>query len=197
MLKSIFFTCSTIITLYSFVCLVRILLTWIPQIDYSPVGRFLAGICDPFLHWFQRFSFTRIGIVDFSPILALGILSVGSMAFSTLASTGRISIGIILAGLLQVVWSFFSFFLSIIILFLAIRLIYDLFNRYGYSPFWTMLDRFLNHPISYVTSLFTRGRVTLSYRASLILTLVVMIVLRVGLELGIRYLLTLLTRLPI
>lgn len=197
MIKSFFFTCSSVITLYSFVCLIRILLTWIPQFDYSPVGRFLASVCDPFLNWFRRFSFTRIGVIDFSPILALGILSVGSMAFSTLASTGRISIGIILAGLLQVVWSFFSFFLSLMILFLAIRLIYDLINRYGYSPFWTMLDRFLNHPISYVTSFFTRGRATMSYRASLILTLIVMIVLRVGLEIGVHYAMTLLSSMPV
>jgi len=96
----------------------------------------------------------------------------------------------------QIVWSFVSFFLNIMILFLAIRLIYDLVNRNGFSPFWTMLDRFLNHPISYVTGLFTRGRV-IGYRASLILTLVFMIVLRVGLDFAIRYLLAFLYALPI
>jgi len=196
MLKSFFYTCSSLISVYSFVCLIRILLTWMPQIDQSPAGRFVAGLCDPFLNWFRRFSFTRVGMVDFSPILALGALSLGGMIFSTLASTGHITLGLILAGLVQIIWSFVSFFLNIMILFLAIRLIYDLVNRNGFSPFWTMLDRFLNHPISYVTGLFTRGRV-IGYRASLILTLVFMIVLRVGLDFAIRYLLAFLYALPI
>jgi YggT family protein len=167
-----------------------------PQIDQSPAGRFVAGLCDPFLNWFRRFSFTRVGMIDFSPILALGVLSLGSMVFSTLASTGHITLGLVLAGLVQIIWSFFSFFLNIMILFLAIRLIYDLVNRNGFSPFWTMLDRFLNHPISYVTGLLNRGRV-MGYRASLILTLVFMVVIRVGLEFAIRYLLAFLYALPV
>jgi YggT family protein len=189
MLKSIFFTISTLITIYSIICLVRIVLSWAPQIEYSPAGRFIAGICDPFLNWFRRFPFTRVGMVDFSPILALGTLSVGSMIFSTLASTGQISLGIIIASLVQVIWSFFSFLLTLFIIFLAIRLIYDFMNRYGYSQFWTMMDRFLNPPISYVTGIFSRGRKAFSYRTSLIITLVVTIIVRVGLEYGVKYLL--------
>ena len=77
-----------------------------PQIDQSPAGRFVAGLCDPFLNWFRRFSFTRVGMIDFSPILALGALSLGSMIFSTLASTGHITLGLVLAGLVQIIWSF-------------------------------------------------------------------------------------------
>lgn len=197
MLQSFFYTCSSIISLYSFVCLIRVLLSWMPQIEYSPAGRFLAGLTDPFLNWFRRFSFTKVGAIDFSPILAFGVLSVASMVFSTLAATGHITIGFILAGLLQVIWSFFSFFLNIIILFLVIRLVYDLVNRYGYSPFWSMLDRFLNHPISYVTGFFNRSRKTMGYRASLILTLAVILVLRIGLDIGVRYLINFLGKLPI
>jgi len=189
MIQSVCYTLSTLITAYSFVCLVRIVLSWAPHIEYSSFGRLLASLCDPFLNWFRRFPFARVGMVDFSPILALGALSVGSMIFSTIATTGQISLGIILASLLQVVWSFFSFLLNIFIIFLAIRLVYDFMNRYGYSQFWTMMDRFLNPPISYVTRLFTSGRKALPYRTSLILTLVVMVVVRVGLEFGMKYLL--------
>lgn len=171
-------------------------MSWMPQLEYTAPGRFIAGLCDPFLNWFRRFSFTRIGMVDFSPILALGVLSVASMVFSTLGATGKISLGIILGGLLQVVWSFFSFFLTILIVFLVIRLIYDFLHRYTYSQFWTMLDKFLNPPISRVTHFFMRGK-TLGYRSSLILTLVTMIALRAGLEVLIRYLMALLYLMPI
>lgn len=196
MIQSILYAFSSLLSVYSFVCLLRILMTWIPQLENSQAGHFIKSICDPYLNWFRRFSFTRVGLVDFSPILALGVLSVASMAFSTFAATGRITVGIILAGLLQVIWSFISFFMNIFILFLVIRLIYDLFNRYGFSQFWTMLDRFLNPPISYVTRLFGRGR-TLSYRFSLILTLCVMVALRVGLSYGVAFLRTFLFTLPV
>lgn len=180
MIQSVFAACSSLLSVYSFICLIRIFMTWVPQFENSQVGRFIASLCDPYLNWFRRFSFTRVGMVDFSPILALGVLSVASMSFSTLAATGRITVGIILAGLLQVLWSFFSFFLNILILFLIIRLIYDLVNRYGFSQFWTMLDRFLNPPISWVTKIFFRGKIT-SYRFSLIFTLAITIAVRVGL----------------
>jgi YggT family protein len=196
MLQSIFYTASSLISMYSFVCIIRIMMSWIPNLEYSPVGRFIAGLCDPYLNWFKRFSFTRIGMVDFSPILALGLLSVGSMTFSTLAATGRITLGIVFAGILQVVWSFFSFLLNIMIVFLIIRLIHDLVSRYSYSQFWTMLDRFLNPPISKITRLIMRNR-TLSYRGSLILTLLVTVAVRVGLAFGIHYALILLYSIPV
>ncbi len=200
MIQSIFYTCSYLVSLYSFVCLLRIFMTWIPQFENSQAGRIIAGICDPYLNWFRRFSFTRVGVVDFSPILALGVLSVATRAFFTLGQTGRITVGFILALLLDVVWSFFNFFFIIFILLLAIRLIYDLANRYGFSQFWTMLDRFLNPPIAYVTrafkNLFNHGN-TLSYRASLILTLAVMILVWLGLQFGVNQLHTLLSSLPV
>lgn len=196
MFQSVFTTLSSLVSLFSLVCLVRILLTWIPNLDASPVGRFLSGLCDPYLHWFKRFSFTRIGMVDFSPILGLGVLSVGAMTFANIAATGRISIGVILAGLLQVVWSFFGFFLGILAIFLFIRLIYDLIKRYEYGPFWVMLDRFLNPAISYVTRLLGRGK-TFSYRASLILTFIVVLFLRFGLAFVVVLLQSLLISLPV
>lgn len=196
MLYSIFSTCSTLITAYSFACLLRIFMSWMPQFEYSAPGRFIASLCDPYLNWFRRFSFTRVGAVDFSPIIALGVLSVASMSFSTLAVTGTITVGIILAGLVSVIWSFFSFFLNIMVLFLAVRLIYDIFNRYGYSQFWTMLDRFLNPAISYVTGLFGRGH-TMNYRLSLILTFAVALAVRVGLGYGTALLVSFLMRLPV
>ncbi|ULQ60579.1 YggT family protein [Brucepastera parasyntrophica] len=193
-MQSLFNVISILVSFYSFVCIIRILMSWLPQTADTSFGRFISRICDPYLNWFRRFSFTRIGVVDFSPILALGVLSAVSMIFSMIAQTGRISIGFILGALLRVIWSFFSFLLLFFIIFLIIRLVYDLFNRYGYSSFWAMLDRFLNPLISYVTRFFGRG---ISYRASLIVTLVILLVIRVGLGIGVEYLYNLLIRLPI
>lgn len=195
MIQSFFYAVSTLINLYSLVCIARVLMSWIPDFEYSAPGRFLAGICDPYLNWFRRFRFTKVGAVDFSPILALGALSVASMTFSTFASTGRFSIGVIAFGIIQVLWSFFSFFFNILILFLVIRLIYDFVNRYGYSAFWSMLDRFLNPPIAWVTGLLHRGT-PLPYRVSLVLTLIAVIAARVGLALAVSFIGRVLLSLP-
>lgn len=170
MLKSVFYTASSLISLYSLLCVIRVLLSWMPEIQYTQPGRLLARICDPYLNWFRRFSFTRVGMIDFSPILAIGVLSVVAQILPGIGMTGHISVGIILAGILDVVWSFFSFFLLMLIVALAIRLVYDLVDRYGSAPFWTMLDRFLNPSISRVCSLLARGK-TLPYRTALALTL--------------------------
>ncbi|HHU36856.1 MAG TPA: YggT family protein [Treponema sp.] len=196
MFQPVFTALSSLVSLFSLVCLVRIVFTWIPNLDSSPVGRFLSGLCDPYLHWFKRFSFTRMGSVDFSPILGLGVLSVGAMTFANIAATGRISIGVILAGLLQVLWSFFGFFLGILGIFLFVRLVYDLIKRYEYGPFWIMLDSFLNPVISRVTRLIGRGK-TFSYRASLILTFIVVLILRFGLAFAVVFLQTILMSLPV
>lgn len=196
MIQSFFAAISTLINLYSLVCLARVLMSWIPDFEYSPAGRFIASMCDPYLNWFRRFRFTKVGAVDFSPILALGALSVASMTFSTIGATGRISLGVVLYGILQVFWSFFSFFFNILILFLVIRLIYDLVNRHGYSPFWSMLDRFLNPPIAWVTGVLNRGR-SMPYRTSLIITLIAVVAARVALTYAVSFVGRILASLPI
>ncbi len=196
MLRSLFYTASSLISLYSLLCVIRVLLSWMPEIESSQPGRILARFCDPYLNWFRRFSFTRIGMVDFSPVIAIGVLSVVAQVLPGIGVTGHISIGVILAGILDVVWSFFSFFLVMLIAALATRLVYDLVNRYGYSPFWTMLDRFLNPSISRVSSFFMKGK-TLPYRTALILTLAVTVLSWIILHFGVVYLRTVFYTLPI
>lgn len=196
MLRSLFYTASSLISLYSLLCVIRVLLSWMPEIESSQAGRLLAKCCDPYLNWFRRFSFTRIGMVDFSPVIAIGVLSVVAQVLPGIGVTGHISIGVILAGILDVVWSFFSFFLVMLIAALTTRLVYDLVNRYGYSPFWTMLDRFLNPSISRVSSFFMKGK-TLPYRTALILTLAVTVLSWIILHYGVVYLRTVFYTLPI
>ncbi len=179
---------SSVIQLYSLVCLIYILLSWSPGLKYSSIGVFLASICEPFLNWFRRFSFTRIGIVDFSPILALGVLSILSSTFQRLAVTGKLSLGFIIAGLIQIIWSFFSFLLTLILLFLFVRIIYDfLFSKQVRSNFWIMLDNFLNPIINYVSRLFFRNR-NVSYRMRLITSFVSTLIVKLGIEIAVSWL---------
>ncbi len=191
MIQSAFFTLATLASVFSLVCLVRIVCTWFPDLEYSPVGKFLGRLCDPYLNWFRRFSWTRVGAADFSPILALATLSALTMIFSSISATGRISLLVVILVLFQVVWSFVSFVLNLLILFLFIRLVYDLINRYQYGPFWVMLDRFLNPVVSVVSrgimNILGRTR-PLRYRVSLAATFVTILAVRIGVSVGMRYL---------
>lgn len=178
-MQSLFAALSSLVQIYSFICVVYIILSWMPEMRYSPFGRVLASICEPFLRLFRRFRFARVGVVDFSPILALGALSVISMTLRRFALTGRFSFGFLLASIIQIVWSFFSFLLTILLIFLLVRIVYDFVasNRMR-GPFWVMLDNFLNPIISFVAQAFFRSGG--SYRARLIATFACILIVRVG-----------------
>ena len=57
-------------TIYSFMLIAYILLSWIPAAQDSAVGRFLTTVCEPYLGIFRRFI-PPIGMIDISPIVAL------------------------------------------------------------------------------------------------------------------------------
>lgn len=73
-------TLSTFITIYTGLLVVRILLTWFPNIDfYSQPFAALSQITDPYLNIF-RSIIPPLGGIDFSPMLAIILLQlIGSM----------------------------------------------------------------------------------------------------------------------
>lgn len=74
------------ISIYSVILIVRVLLTWFPQIDwYSQPFRFLREITDPYLDLF-RSLLPPIGGLDLSPMLAIFVLQLISGTLVTLAS---------------------------------------------------------------------------------------------------------------
>ena len=196
-MQDIFLALASVVQLYSFLCVIYILLSWVPDLRFSSVGRFLSALCEPFLNLFRRFRFTRIGPVDFSHILALGALSVVSMTLNRLARTGTFSAGYILAAIVQILWSFFSFLLTLLLLFLLVRVIYDFTSgRKMRSDFWIMLDNFLNPVIRYVSQLFFRNRNVL-YRTRLLVTFCAVLIVRLGMEIAVQRLTLLALSLPV
>ena len=181
MMRSLLLTVRQLINAYLFLCFIKILLSWVPSAAYSSFGRVLSSICDPYLNWFRRFRFTRIGMVDFSPILSLGILSIAAQLITSILATGTISLWGVFVSIIQLVWSFIGFVLNLLIIFLIIRLGYDLFGSSNSSPFWYNLDRFLSPVIAKTTGFFQRK--PLQYRTRLVLTIILILLLRVVLGL--------------
>ena len=64
------------LSIYSFILIIRVLLTWFPNIDWSnPVLSSISSITDPYLNAF-RGIIPPIGTIDISPILAFLLLNV-------------------------------------------------------------------------------------------------------------------------
>lgn len=61
-------------SIYSFMLIVYILMSWVPAAQESSFGRLLAKLCEPYLGFFRKFI-PPIGMIDFSPIIGILLLS--------------------------------------------------------------------------------------------------------------------------
>ncbi|MEH2349638.1 MAG: YggT family protein [Nostoc sp.] len=78
-------TLVTFVTFYSYLLIIRVLLTWFPTIDwYKQPFAALAQISDPYLNLF-RSIIPPLGGMDFSPILAFLALNLAGDLLRTLA----------------------------------------------------------------------------------------------------------------
>ena len=66
---------ASVLQLYSFVLLARILLSWVPNLDpYHPAVQFLRQITDPVLEPARKLI-PPIGMIDISPLVVLIAIS--------------------------------------------------------------------------------------------------------------------------
>ena len=175
---------------------IRIILTWFPGFGNSGVINFLSGITDPYLNWFRRFSFLRLGFMDLSPIVALGVLALFNRILGMLASYGRISLGVVLVMALQVLWGAVSFILGFLILILILRLIAFLFRQSGANPFWSVIDT-ISQPVLYrINRIFFRNRIV-KHITSLLVSILSLALIYMALRLLIAFISVMLLRLPV
>ena len=86
-IAKIFVVLSQTLSIYSFILIIRVLLTWFPNLDWSnPILSNISAITDPYLNIF-RGIIPAIGGIDISPILAFIILSVAESSLKTVAIT--------------------------------------------------------------------------------------------------------------
>ena len=123
-LMSISLFLARLLEIYSFLIWIRIIMSWFRP--YPRPGSFtyyIARAVDPFLNLF-RSSKARIGMLDFSPIIAIGLLSVVQTLLSVYGRFGFLTFGIILANIIIAFWTYgVSIFLFFSILLLIFRTI--------------------------------------------------------------------------
>ena len=125
---------ARLISLYSFLIWLRIILSW-----FSPYPRegsltwYFSKIIDPYLNLFRSRKFV-IGYIDFSPLFAIAVLSVAQSLLTIFASFGTLRLSLVLMVLLNAFWSYgLQLFLMILIIMLVIRLIGTLTHNPGFS----------------------------------------------------------------
>jgi YggT family protein len=118
----------------------------------------------------------HIANLDFSPIIAFIILSGISTILQYIATLQKVSIGIILAITLQMIWSAISSILLLFIIILAVRLVVLLMNKDSIG-FWSSLDTMIYKLARPVTKLFFKNKFV-NLQTAVIIALVSMVILR-------------------
>ncbi|MDR1180279.1 MAG: YggT family protein [Spirochaetales bacterium] len=199
MFSSIMTVCGMAISIYTFIIIARIMISWFSGggygHGYGGVFRFLAALTDPYLNFFRGFTFFRFGPFDFSPVFALIILSVAGNVFQSLAAFQQITCGLVLALLVLRLWAAVAFFISLYIFLTLLRLVGLLVRLNSSSPFWRYIDMVLNPVLLPLTRLIFRGR-RVSYMTALVSGALLLLALRFGGAVLIEHLALLIQRIP-
>ncbi|MDC7231545.1 MAG: YggT family protein [Sphaerochaetaceae bacterium] len=190
-LMSIASIAATLLSFYSLLIWLRIILTWIRvpgQTQENPLAYYIGKVVDPYLSWFRGISSLRRSHIDLTPLVALAVLSVVQSMLRFYGAYGTITIGMVVALIIQTLW---SYLLSPIFWFLIILLGFRLFFCYKRSAktisYITMLDSLIGGVLNWVQRLFYPKR-TINDRQLVTTALVFFIVLNIAASFAIRFL---------
>ncbi len=175
MIQTILSILAGVLSLYTLLCFIYILMSWFPGARFTKFGKFMTSICEPYMGLFRKMSFLRIGNIDFSPIVSLGILSLASAILAGIQKTGRIFFGGILGTVLGSLWSIASSIIGIFALLIFIRWIVLLINkgRTSYDSGWNQVDMILNKMTYKIAGTFSKA--SMSYQKSLLLSWIILL----------------------
>ncbi|MBJ2356673.1 YggT family protein [Sphaerochaeta sp. S2] len=190
-LMSIASIVASLLSFYSLLIWLRIILTWIRvpgQTQENPLAYYIGKVVDPYLSWFRGISSLRRSHIDLTPLVALAVLSVVQSMLRFYGAYGTITIGMVVALIIQTLW---SYLLSPVFWFLIILLGFRLFFCYKRSAktisYITMLDSLIGGVLNWVQRLFYPKR-TINDRQLVTTALVFFIVLNIAASFAIRFL---------
>lgn len=188
---------SAAVSIYTLLCFIRILLTWIPNMGYNKFTLFLGKICDPYLNLFRGIKWLVWGSFDFTPAVALCILGLCSTILGNFATAGKITVGVFLSMILTLSWSIVTSILTFLVIIMVIRLIMIAVskNTYGSGPLLEALDRAVSSVALRISATFY-GNKSISYKKSLIVSIIALIIFNVLGSIIINIITRLLTSLP-
>lgn len=196
-MNTIFSILASLVSIYSVLCFVRVMLSWFPGAEYSKFGRILRQLCDPYLDIFRRFRFLRFASFDFTPAIALCVLMAAQAFLSSLAMGHGFRFSTILSMAVMLVGNIFTSILFFLAVILVIRLIAYLIVGDGRSSYsiWTAVDRAISPIIFRITGFFLRGQPA-SFVKALVVSLITLICFSVLFSYCLRVLGALISMIP-
>ena len=98
------------ISIYTLLIWIRVMLTWVqipgPYFQNSPLLRVHSALVDPYLDMFRHIRWARRGRIDFSPVVALMVLSILQSIFSLFGAYGRVTPPMVAALVIQACWNY-------------------------------------------------------------------------------------------
>lgn len=73
----LFYIINIAFSIYTYMIIGYILISWIPSLQQSAIGQFLATLVEPYLSIFRKII-PPIGMIDLSPIIAIIALNFAS-----------------------------------------------------------------------------------------------------------------------
>ncbi|MCL2380461.1 MAG: YggT family protein [Treponema sp.] len=187
---------GTLVSVYMMIVFFRIILTWFSWMRRGRLHDFLARLTDPYLNWFRRFTFLRVGFLDLSPVAGLAVLALANRVLVNLAHHQTISAGIVLAMALQMVWGVVSFLLGLLIVVFALRLVAYFARANMYNPLWRAVDAIFQFASFKINRLLFKGRIV-NFANSIIISIAVLGLLFLGLRFLVMFASGVLAGLPI
>ena len=157
-----------VLTIYSFMIFIRIILTWFPGNDFGQIGEFLGRMTDPYINWFRRLSFLNVGNVDLSLIAALITLWIARSIVANIGLTGSLTFGVLIAIIISAIASALFFFLTLFLVLAGIRFLGGILGANTVGRFWVVLDQILEPMVYRLSDALLRGR-SISYQNGLLL----------------------------
>ncbi|MDC7127343.1 MAG: YggT family protein [Spirochaetales bacterium] len=187
---------SAILSVYMILLMIRVMLTWFRGPQNGQFFYYLSAVTDPYLNWFRRFSKLRTGMLDFSPILAFVLLGFIINILTSISTYGRITVGVVLALLINGIWSIISFIIIMFVILAVMRLLSATLFREGILARMSPgLDSVIEPIISWVRRTIFRNRFT-PYTTQLWVSIALLIVLNILLRILFAYLTKLVVNLP-
>jgi YggT family protein len=195
-MQKIFGFLATIVSIYSLLIFIRIIISWFSHVDYTKPVQVLRKITDPYLDWWRNAVNIRLGVFDLSPLFAIAFLSIVQNVLFTLARFEKITLGSILAIILVSLWQITTFVLGFCVIILILRIIAYITNRDIYSPFWRTIDS-ISQPLLYKTNRIIFGNRIPHYMKGIVISIFALIGVWIGGGFLIPLLANLLLKLPI
>lgn len=168
---------ARLLSIYSFVIWIRIMASWInPFPRPGSFTYYLACIVDPYLNTFRSSRF-RAGMLDFSPIIGIGVLSVVQSVFEIYGTYGMMSLSLIVQLFISAFWSYgVSIFFTFGFILLVMKTIASFMNGSNFSMVMERMGTFTDPITNWVQRTFFKTRFVRKTTLNLI-TLAIFIVL--------------------